>query len=55
MYTYVFLWFPDLEDAFLKSMVGILDVLSSAEIILNYWVLGKFRKFDNLQARFFVS
>ena len=51
LYIYVFLWFPDLEVAFLKSLVGILNVLSSAEIILNYWVLGKF---GNFQARFFV-
>ena len=35
MYVYVFLWIPDLEDAFLKSMAGILNVLSSAEIIHN--------------------
>ena len=35
MYVYVFLWFPDLEDAFLKSMAGILNVSNSAEIISN--------------------
>ena len=34
MYVYVFLWFPDFEDAFLKSMVGILK--SS----LIFWVLS---------------
>ena len=32
IFVYVFLWFPDLEVAFLKSLVGILNVLSSAEI-----------------------
>ena len=35
IHVYVFLWFSDLEDAFLKSMVGILNVLCSAEIIPN--------------------